>query len=279
LRASRRVGNVFCKLRSLGQQRISRHPAQIGSAPESWINDRRAVIVDESFVANLPDDLAHAKLEAVYEQFVRHGQRPKSFRGGRYSSGGAVHTFLREKQFLADASVVPYTTWLDHGAPTIGTGTCLPCVSLHWRPHTGRCGRSRSRMGFSRRPFQFWQRTFEAIENSRLRHLRLIGIADRLNLIRRMWLNFEDQLGGHTLPFLHMLRRLHLPCICFTVHSSSLEVGANGCYTRTEFERQQLLQRVEQSLRLVAQWSEFVPATVSRIAERLEENYHAHSRN
>jgi hypothetical protein len=134
-------------------------------------------------------------------------------------------------------------------------------------------------MGFSRRPFQFWQRTFEAIENSRLRHLRLIGIADRLNLIRRMWLNFEDQLGGHTLPFLHMLRRLHLPCICFTVHSSSLEVGANGCYTRTEFERQQLLQRVEQSLRLVAQWSEFVPATVSRIAERLEENYHAHSRN
>jgi len=70
-----------------------------------------------TFLRNLPTEIIRAKLSAVYEGFAKLGLRPTSFRGGRYSSGGVIHEFLQERGFIADCSVVPFTSWPDDGAP------------------------------------------------------------------------------------------------------------------------------------------------------------------
>jgi hypothetical protein len=264
-------------------QLAERPQVEIGMHIHPWntppIIDYRKTAADESFLANLPEALIYAKLEAVYQKFLNHGLRPTSFRGGRYSSGAAVHRFLFERGFLADTSVVPFTTWRDRGAPDYRHRDVFPVRQASARFMKEALWEIPLTMGFSRQPFAFWQRMFEKIETGRLGRLHLIGIAERLNLVRRVWLNFEDPLGQHIVPFLKFLRRLRLPCICFTMHSSSLQVGANGCYTRCEQERTQLLERVENTLRLISSWPEFQAATVSEVAKHLEEEYNARSRN
>src|SRR5262249_39616214 len=127
-------------------------------------------------------------------------------------------------------------------------------------------------LAYSRRPFDLWHWVYEAIEHSPLRHLHLIGLASMTGLINRVWLNFEMEMGRHMLPFLHVLRRLQLPCICFTLHSSSLLVGGNR-YTSTTADRQRLFAQVDEVLGAVARWEDFRPATVTEVATHLERNY------
>lgn len=223
-----------------------------------------------SFLENLEPDVIRAKLETVYRRFLDRGLRPTSFRGGRYSSGPLVQEFLAEKGFVADSSVVPFTTWPDDGAPDYRHRGLEPARVVRggrplWEvPLT---------MAFTRRPFPFWRKVLAGIEHSPLRHLRLIGIAERLNLVRRVWLSFEDPLGMHMLQLLRKLRPLQLPYVCFSLHSSSLQPGANGCYVHTAADRQRLFAQLDEVLSTIAGWPEFQPATVSAIAQHLEEQY------
>src|SRR5690606_11838247 len=110
-----------------------------------------------SFLHNHRAEIARAKLETVYGAFRTAGIVPTSFRGGRYSSGGAIHDFLFEHGFVADCSVVPYTTWNDDGAPDFRDRDLFPvrlpsregCLPLWEIPLS---------LGFSRSPFGFWAR-------------------------------------------------------------------------------------------------------------------------
>jgi hypothetical protein len=229
----------------------------------------------ETFVHNLPPALARAKLATVYDLFVAHGRRPTSFRGGRYSTNDTVQGFLREKGFVADASVLPFTTWDDDGAPDHRHRRLDPVrkpgkdgTALWEIPLT---------MGFTRRPFGFWHTATEAVARTPLRRLRLIGLAERAGLVRKVWLSFEAPLGQRMLPFLRMLRKLRPPCIDFTLHSSSLLPGGNG-FTRTAADRDRVYAYLDEILGIVADWPEFQPATVTEVAQHLEHS-HARPRN
>jgi len=262
---------------------VARQPrVEIGMHIHPWntppFNPDQQVQARETFIHNLPPELLLPKLECVYQCFVKHGLKPTSFRGGRYSCGAIAQQFLRDKGFLADASVVPFITWKDDGAPDHRARDHFP-VRLppryagdqpFWEiPLT---------LGFTRRPFRFWQRSFDRIENTWLRKLRLIGIAERIGLVRRVWLNFEQPLGQNMLPFLRKLRGMKLPCICMTVHSSSLMAGKNG-FTPTQADEDQLFAYMDEVFGTLAAWDEFEPATVTEVAQKLEELHHAGSRN
>jgi hypothetical protein len=232
----------------------------------------------ETFLENLPQDVVHAKLDTVYSTFLKCGLRPTSFRGGRYSSGPTVQEYLRCHRFLADASVAPYMTWRDAGAPDYRRRGPEPVrlpprqsgeLPLWEIPLT---------QSFTRRPARFWQECFNLIENSWLAHLHLIGIADRLGIVRKVWLNFEQPTSGDLLPFLADLRFRKLPCICFTVHSSSFLPGGSP-YTRTDADEERLFARMEAVFATLATWPEFQPATVTQVARQLEEDFHARSRH
>jgi hypothetical protein len=230
-----------------------------------------------TFIRNLPPELVVAKLTTVYDAFARHGLTPTSFRGGRYSSGGPAHTFLRDQKFLVDASVVPYTSWPDDGAPDYRRRALEPVrlpprfaedLPLWEIPLT---------LGFTRAPFAWWAKCYDYVARSWLRKLHLIGVAEKTGLVRKVWLNFEDPLGRGMLSFLPRLRTLSLPCICFTVHSSSLVAGM-GPYTRTPADEERIFAQLEEVFATVAQWPDFQPATVTEVAKKLEE-HHAHTRN
>jgi hypothetical protein len=174
--------------------------------------------------------------------------------------------------------VVPFTTWKDDGAPDYRHRGLEPVRLPPRRPGERPLWEVPLTLAFSRRPFALWCRLYDAVENSWLRRLRLIGIAERLGVVRKGWLNFEQPLGMQMLPFLQRLRRLNLPCVCFTVHSSSLLAGGNP-YTPTKADEDRIFARMEEVFGTIAGWPEFQPAIMTEVALRLENEYHARAGN
>jgi hypothetical protein len=66
--------------------------------------------------------------------------------------------------------------------------------------------------------------------------------------------------------------------VCFTVHSSSLMPGGNS-FTRVKEDADRLFNRVNDVFRWLSTRPQFQPATVSQVAQKLEEAYHANIGN
>lgn len=238
------------------------------NTPPGILNEK--VVARDTFLHNHPPDIIRAKLTTVYQAFEALGLKPTSFRGGRYSSGGVIHDFLRDKGFLADASVVPYTTWFDDGAPDYRDRDLLPRRLPPRVDGEAPLWEVPLSFGYTRRPISFWAGLFNSLEGGPLR--RLIGLASRIGLARKAWLNFENELGRDMLPFLRLLRDQQLPAVCFTLHSSSLKAGGNG-YTPDETARERLFTYLDAILTEVAGWNDFKPATVTEVAQHLEREW------
>jgi hypothetical protein len=250
----------------------SRPGVELGMHVHPWLTPPREpkweAEAKASFLHNQPAELVHAKLTSVYELFEKAGVRPTSFRGGRYSSGGAIHDFLLSKGFVADSSVVPFTAWQDEGAPDFRGRDMTPQRIPH--PANGPAlWEVPLTLGFTRTNFRRWGAWFNAIDGSFLRRLRIIGILSKLGIARRVWLNFEAAPFRDMMAFLRVLRPLSVPFVLFTVHSSSLVVGGNP-YSASEERVRDIWETVELMLKTLETWNDFQPATVSEIAHSLE---------
>ena len=231
-----------------------------------------------SYLHNLPERMITAKLETVFETFLDAGITPTSFRGGRYSTGDVIQDYLQSHGFVADASVVPYTTWKEDGAPDYRDRGPYPVRARTSAQQKEALWELPLTLGFTRGPQRLWAGFFNAIEHSGLSRLRLIGLAQRLGLVRRVWLNFEDTKATEMLALVQVLRKLSLPFICFTVHSSSLLLGKNP-YSQTQKDLDRIWSGLDTVFGKIATWQEFEPATASQLARRLEADPRARNWN
>ena len=226
----------------------------------------------DTYLHNAGKDDIRSRLESVYSALGDAGIHPTSFRGGRYSSGGEIHRFLHEKGFTAECSVVPYTAWSEDGAPDFRHRDVFPVRLESDQQGSAPLWEIPLSMGFTHRPFGTWAAAFRLIEGSPLRHLRLIGIAERLGILRRVWLNFEINDPYDWTPFLLLLQRMNVPCVTFTVHSSSLFAGS-GPYTRTPEDEKRIFGQIARVFRQLNELNGFEPATASEAALFLENRY------
>ena len=264
--------------RAIIQELAQKPNVEIGLHIHPWntppMRGSQQVTPRESFLHNLPWRLCKAKIDATLEAFDDAGLRPTSFRGGRYSTSPRIQDYLRDHGILVDASVLPYTTWSDDGAPDFRHRNLTPIRHEPRSPDDAALWELPLTFGYSRRPFALWERMIRGIENSPLRHLRLIGLMDQLAILRKEWLNLENPMG-HDIPgFLQTLARIRPPFICFTLHSSSLMPGGSP-YTRSIADADRILESTALALRAVAQYPGFSPATVTQTALHLETIHNA----
>lgn len=252
---------------------------EIGLHIHAWNTPPLAASVEvpvrDSFLANLPREIALAKLDTVLDGFRARGLRPTSFRGGRYSTSDWMQEHLARHGVIADASILPYTTWPDEGAPDFRDRDLEPVRrdfgDGHWLweiPLT---------LAFTRRPWRRWSRLYQLGERRPWRHLRLVGIAERL-LVKRIWLNLEHPLGDRAERLLPVLQAAAVPCINLTLHSSSLWPGLNS-YTRTDADLRRLYDRLDCLLKRIHDTTDYGPATVTEVARHLELQRHACTRH
>jgi hypothetical protein len=257
---------------------LSRRPrVEIGMHIHPWntppLQPVEKVPPRDSFLHNLPPDLAIAKLDAVYTAFGDCGLNPISFRGGRYSTGPLIQTWLRERGFVADVSVLPYTHWADEGAPDYRKRDPQP-VRLDGSPPLWELPLS---LAFTRGPFGFWNRVLSTAEKPPLRYLHVVGALQKLGVFRKSWLNFENPFWEGMRGLIRSLLKAHVPYLCFTVHSSSLLPGASP-YSNCSADVDRLFGRLNDSLNWLAGDAAFTPATIADIVRRLEAE-HASNRD
>jgi hypothetical protein len=85
-------------------------------------------------------------------------------------------------------------------------------------------------------------------------------------------LNFEINDPYDWTPFLLLLQRMNVPCVTFTVHSSSLFVGS-GPYTRTVEDEKRIFDQIARLFQRLNELNGFEPATASEAALFLENRY------
>ena len=170
---------------------LARQPAvEVGLHIHPWntppLQATTTVTSRQTFLHNLPPEVQEAKLTTVLEAFQANDLTPRSFRGGRYSVDDHMQGFLRDGGFVVDASVVPFTTWPEDGAPDYRTRGLEPQRRAPRRGGESALWEIPLTLAFTRRPHMMWRRCYEVVEGSALSKLRLIGIAERLGLVRRV---------------------------------------------------------------------------------------------
>jgi hypothetical protein len=254
------------------QQLAARPHVEIGLHIHPWntppLADTPTVPTRDSFLHTLPEDVIDEKLDATREAFAAAGLTPTSYRGGRYSTSPQIQRYLRDHGFLADASVLPFTTWADVGAmdfrerDPVPVRRDTPAGSLWELPLT---------MGYTRRPFAKWDRIVTAANRGLLGAIRTGSVLDRLGVVRKAWLNLENPAFPDPAGFVPVVAAEGLPFACFTLHSSSLLPGGNP-YARTPADVDRVLRTTDEALAAAAK-AGWQPATVTQTAKELEAEF------
>ena len=229
-----------------------------------------AVPARESFLHNLPWPVQQAKLDSTLAAFREANLHPTSFRGGRYSTSPQIQDHLRRHGVWVDCSVLPGTTWADDGAPDYRHRNLAPVRRAPDEVHAKPVWELPLTFGNTSTDQRRGAKLLQAADSALGRALRLTGLMDRLGIVSRCWLNFENPLGERMLRFLEVLRVQRPPFVSFTLHSSSLLPGGSP-YNRTAADVERMLTRLRGTLRRLQDWPEFTPATMTAIATTLEE--------
>jgi hypothetical protein len=259
-------------------QRLGERPGvEIGLHLHPWNTPPLAsadrVSPRESFLHNLPWELAEAKLESLFDAAEKAGIHATSYRGGRYSMSPRIQEFLRDRGIVADSSILPYTTWADDGAPDYRDHGPLP-NRLPPR-HAGDEAMWELPLTFGVVGPTAAKSLVTLCDATPFRQLRAGGILRRLTGIRKCWLNLENPLGDGMTDLFPAIGRQQLPFICFTMHSSSLIPGGSP-YVRTAADVERLIDRAEHALQAAAREPGFIASTVSETAHTLEAAHAGH---
>ncbi len=250
---------VIQRLHASGMAEIGLHIHPWNTPP---LAQRIAVPCRDSFLANLPRDEAIAKLDTVYEAFEESALPVSPW----------IQEYLVHRGCIADASILPYTTWCDDGAPDFRDRSPRP-VRRYMQGWPAALWEIPLTMGFTRLPWNRWRWLYRWGEQTPWRQLRLIGIAERL-FIRRVWINLEHELGERAADLLRVIRYTDLQHVNITLHSSSLKLGCSPYATHND-DIERLYRRLDEILTLLQEWPEFKPVVVSDLAKNLERIYDA----
>jgi hypothetical protein len=257
------------------QELAARPNVEVGLHIHPWntppLANTPAVPTRDSFLHNLPWDEAKAKLDSTLTAFAATGLKPTSFRGGRYSTSPQIQDHLRDRGLLADASVLPFTTWADDGAPDFRDRQPRPVRRPPRYPGDTALWELPLTLGYTRRPFAEWHGIITAAENGVWKAVRAVGLMDRLGVVRKAWLNLENPAFPNPAAFVPVVAAERLPFACFTLHSSSLLPGGSP-YCRTEGDVDRLLRTAEAALTAAAT-AGWRPATVTQAAKELEAEF------
>ncbi len=183
-----------------------------------------------SYMCNLPESLQREKLARLTSRIAeRFGRRPTSFRAGRYGLDITGARILEELGYTVDSSVINYTDFTYQSGPDFrktptapywvgGDDLRVPC-------ERGRLLEVPVTVGFNRVNFDRADRIQTLLKSRPLRRLRLVGIADRTGLLRRIKFSPEQADAARMNRLADMVVARGAPCVVLMLHSSSLEAG------------------------------------------------------
>ena len=196
-----------------------------------------------SFMCNLPESVQEEKLANLTAGIeARFGRRPTSFRAGRYGLDMVGARILSRLGYIVDSSVVPFNSYASEAGPDFSGAPVYPYFldgEDICRPHdAGFLLEVPVSYGFNRSSFRWAQRVLDAAMTPALRRFRVVGILDRLGVVRRIKFSPEQSGARAMKRLVDIYRKQEIPCLVMMMHSSSFCVGYSPyCSTEEELER------------------------------------------
>jgi len=263
--ASEQSAAIMRDIAQSGQVEIGAHLHPWCTPPFEGANTDR-----ESHVVNLPLDLVRRKLDRL-TTVIQHniGVTPKVFRTGRWGVSGPVLRILAEAGYRVDSSVYPYYA--------NEYFSCLDALDCPYWPdfyNADRLGAQRSifelpiTAGFNRTGFPFWGKVHRLLSAPVLRPLRLVGIAWRTGLLRKIYLSPELTAVADMKSLISAALADDYPVLHLFLHSSSLLPGRNE-YTLDDSDRDGLYSSISSVVSYACREADVTFCTFSEAALEL----------
>lgn len=246
-----------------------RGTCEIGTHLHPWVTPphEEPVTCANSFTCNLPDTLQLAKIVTLTEAIrAATGERPTTFRAGRYGIGPATLQALVAAGYATDLSVAPHSSFADQGGPSF----------YHWhnRPFWADTDRRLLGLpvttGFSGALRAAGPAVAPLLDSRAARAAHLPGLLAHARLIERARLTPEGTGLAEMKRLLGAMVRDGERVLTLSLHSSTLLPGAT-VYARDEPERDALLARLDSVLEWFTGRLGGVLASVSSIDTAIRE--------
>jgi len=206
--------------------------------------------VKNTMLFNLEKELQYRKLESLHEKiFESFRISPVSFRSGRWGFDRTVAENIHRLGYRVDTSVSPYLNWESYHGPDFSDRSPRPEVLPVGDPSDlDSCLLEvPATIGFLQSNYEFCNACLKTISGSALRHFRLVGILDKLNIVNKVWLSPESDNSDKMIALAESIRKKGYPILNMFFHSPSLTHGLTH-FTKTSEEEKELTRRVDQFL-------------------------------
>ncbi|MCG8648419.1 MAG: polysaccharide deacetylase family protein [Pirellulales bacterium] len=248
---------------------------EVGSHCHPWCNpplEEKPISDHNSYLCNLDGSLQRQKLEWLTTEIEqRIGRRPTSFRAGRYGMDHVGAQILADLGYLVDSSVLPFRNYASQGGPDYRNATTEPYrihrQSLLQSDPGGTLLEVPITSGYTGSGFQTRNRIQRLLSETAIRHTRLPGILDRLNLLRWVKLSPEQTAIDDAKKLVNAAIKQQAGVLVLMFHSSSLCPG-HSPYVNNENELEQFYRWLDEVIQHCLAQKMCQSVSLTRFAEQ-----------
>ena len=217
-----------------------------------------------SMMCNLSYELLIEKMSYLHKTIEDNFNiKPVAFRAGRWALNEDVARCLSELGYFVDTSMSSFVDWSDNYGPNFRASSTHPfyfkAANIRAHDNNGELLEVPPTIGFYQSNFKLCDYLTNAISNSMLSRLRLLGILDRLNLLNFHWLSPELSSGAEMVKLSKRFVKSGHQFLNMSFHSTSLLPGKSP-FVKNERELTTFLDKIEMFLRYAANNNfEFLP--------------------
>lgn len=224
--------------------------------------------LEASFLSNMPPSVVETKLRAVTEKIEESfGERPLSYRAGRFGLAPSHLWMLEELGYLIETSVTPLTSWEEEGGPDYRDGQLLPYHPSYL--DVTRDGNSRLlevpvTITLTRQ-VPDWVR-WAYVRIPRFTRLRGLLSRDRLNVLDVVWAYPAEFRTEEMITAGDIAIRSGAPVVNFFMHSNEVWPGQSP-YCKNERDLDDYFERLRAALEELVVGRGLVPRTLREFYE------------
>jgi hypothetical protein len=229
-----------------------------------------------SMLGNLPYELQYEKVVSITEFLTRRfGARPTSFRTGRWGLGKETIKALISCGYLVDSSVTPFISWEAYEGPSFVSAPFEPYFidsagKISVESKNDAILEIPATVGYSRWPFKRL-RIAERILERMPSCLHAAGLASRMNIVRKIWMDPETETSRNMDLLSRVLLGRGVGALNMFFHSNSLVPGLTP-FIKTETELEDFYRRLSTFFRGFLAHRDVESTTLSRVGESIRED-------
>lgn len=245
----------------------SRDLCEIGAHCHAWCNppfSDTPPTSENSYLCNLDPELQYQKLKWLTDSISQAFNRePRSYRAGRYGFDIVTAKILAQLGYIVDSSILPMYDYSIQGGPNFSLADPYP---TNFGKEYNHLVELPITSGFTWGCYYRQQKAWLRLRRAPWTRLRMAGITDRMNLVRRLKLTPEGTRLADLKKLVDQSVKQGRTTLVLMLHSSSLVSGCSP-YAKSETMLENLYGRFKAIVRYAIDKHQATPMTLSDAAK------------